>query len=279
MQLAAPLTLPNSQTARPMPENNSLKRSSIIRCVGLSKTFSISRGRTSTVLKNIDLTMQAGEYVILYGPSGSGKSTLLHLIAGLEPPTQGHILIRNRDLASFSRSELAQFHRTKIGMVFQQFNLITTLTVLENVSLPQVFLRVPIKTRRKRATEILRILGLENFTDSYPTELSGGEQQRVAIARSLINNPLIMLIDEPTGNLDSSSAEDVMRLIKDLNEKSRRTILLVTHNPDYVYFPHRVLYLKDGTITKQVINRPLEMPQRVPKKESMGLSEEELKNL
>lgn len=280
MRLASLSTIPIQQPqVRDYESPNHLKRSAIIRCVGVSKTFSISRGRTSTVLKNIDLAMQIGEYVILYGPSGSGKSTLLHLIAGLEPPTQGHILIRNRDLASFSRTELAQLHRTKIGMVFQQFNLIPTLTVLENVSLPQVFLRVPIKIRRKRAMEILRILGLENFVDSYPAELSGGEQQRVAIARSLINNPLIMLIDEPTGNLDSSSAEDVMRLIRDLNEKSRRTILLVTHNPDYVYFPHRVLYLRDGTITKEVVNRPLAMPQRLTKKESIGLSEVELASL
>lgn len=245
------------------------KRSSIIRCVNLSKDFFISRGRLIKVLKNIDLTIHAGEYIILYGPSGSGKSTLLHLIAGLEVPSAGHILIRDRDLAKYSRDELAQLHRTKIGLVFQQFNLIPTLTVLENVALPQVFLRQPIGLRRTKALGILKILSLEKLADHYPTELSGGEQQRVAIARALINNPWILLIDEPTGNLDSSSADDVMRLIRDLNEKSHRTILMVTHNPDYVYYPHRVLYLKDGSITKEVVNRSIDMPQRVTNKESI----------
>lgn len=245
------------------------KRSSIIRCVNVSKDFSVSRGRLIKVLKNIDLTIHAGEYIILYGPSGSGKSTLLHLIAGLEIPSAGHILIRGRDLAKYTRDELAQLHRTKIGLVFQQFNLIPTLTVLENVSLPQVFLRQPIGSRRAKALEILRILSLEKLADHYPTELSGGEQQRVAIARALINNPWILLIDEPTGNLDSSSADDVMRLIRDLNEKSHRTILMVTHNPDYVYYPHRVLYLKDGSITKEVVNRSVELPERVAWKDQM----------
>lgn len=250
-------------------EETSAKRSGVIRCVNLSKDFLISRGRLIKVLKNIDLTIHAGEYIILYGPSGSGKSTLLHLIAGLETPSAGHILIRGRDLTTYSRPELTQLHRTKIGLVFQQFNLIPTLTVLENVSLPQVFLRQPIGLRRARALAILRILSMEKLADNYPTELSGGEQQRVAIARALINNPWILLVDEPTGNLDSSSADDVMRLIRDLNEKSHRTVLLVTHNPDYVYFPHRVLYLKDGSITKEVVNRTLDMPQRVTKKESI----------
>lgn len=273
-ELAPPAAIQASPT-----QSADQKRSAVIHCVDVMKNFPVARGKTIQVLKKVNFSIAAGEYVILYGPSGSGKSTLLHLIAGLEPTSGGHILIRGKDLSRFSRQELAQLHRTKIGMVFQQFNLVPTLTVAENVALPQVFLRVPMKARRDRAIELLKILGLEQLANSFPSELSGGEQQRVAFARALINNPWILLVDEPTGNLDSSSAEDVMRLVRDLNVRSRRTILLVTHNPDYVFFPHRVFYLRDGTINREVVNRPLETVRRVAKRESMGLSEAELERL
>lgn len=264
MTLATEILSP-SQLIYPFPNQQTMarKRTSVIQCVELVKNFSVAGHRTIEVLKKINLTIYGGEYVILYGPSGSGKSTLLHLIAGLEWPSAGHILIRGKDIGHFSRQELAQLHRTKIGLVFQQFNLIPTLTVLENVCLPQVLLRVPIKIRRERAMEVLKTLSLDKLVDHFPAELSGGEQQRVAIARALINNPWILLVDEPTGNLDSLSAEEVMRLIRDLNAKSHRTILLVTHNPDYVYFAHRVLYLRDGVITREVVNRPLEVVRSV----------------
>jgi len=207
------------------------------------------------VLNSIDLEIKSAEYIIIFGPSGCGKSTLLNCIAGLEPPTDGEIVIRGEKITEENEASIANYRRDKIGMVFQQFNLLKTMSVIDNVALPQLLKGVKRKNRLARAKQLLEIFGLGNLAHRKPTELSGGQQQKIAIARSLVNNPWIMLIDEPTGNLDSKSADEVMELIRTLNRKSRRTIVLVTHNPDYVYYSHRVIYMKDGQITKIVENR------------------------
>lgn len=221
-----------------------------------SATKDYDLGKTiAHVLKGITLDIYPGEYVMLFGASGSGKSTLMNIIAGLENVTSGKIYVRGTDLSKLAHDEMAQYHRQKIGFVFQSFNLIRSLTVLDNVALPQMAAGISKARRQKRAMALLEEVGLARFANYLPTELSGGQQQRVAIARALVNNPWIILADEPTGNLDSSAAGDIMELIKQLNERGKRTIILITHNPDYIFFPHRVFYVKDGLITKTVVNR------------------------
>ncbi len=233
-----------------------MAKSHVIKCSKVTKTFTTERV-SNEVLHGIDLEIFAGEYVILFGPSGCGKSTLLNIIAGLEPVTKGSVKIRSEEITKFNEKQLARQHRTRIGMVFQQFNLIKSLSVIDNIALPQVFSGINLRRRMRRAEHLLQLFGFQKYRDYNPNELSGGQQQRIAILRALVNNPWILLIDEPTGNLDSKSADEVMTLIRELNEKSKRTILLVTHNPDYITHPHRVLYMRDGLITRSVVNRPV----------------------
>lgn len=233
-----------------------MQKSRVIKLDSVSKSYKIGKS-TFDILKDISLEIYAGEYIIIFGPSGCGKSTLLNIISGLETVDAGKVKIRGEDITRLNQNELARYHRTKVGMVFQQFNLIKNLNVMENVALPQVFSGIGIKRREKRAMRLLHEFGLEKLAKNLPTEMSGGQQQRVAIARALVNNPWIMIGDEPTGNLDSKSANEVMELFKSLNEKSKRTVLMVTHNPEYVYYAHRVLYMRDGKIIKEVVNRDI----------------------
>ncbi|MEK7130174.1 MAG: ABC transporter ATP-binding protein, partial [Patescibacteria group bacterium] len=226
----------------------------VIQLKSVTKDYDL--GKTiAHVLKGITMDIYPGEYVMLFGASGSGKSTLMNIIAGLENVSSGKIYVRGTDLSKLNHDEVAQYHRQKIGFVFQSFNLIRSLSVVDNVALPQMAAGIPKARRLKRAMALLEEVGLTRFANYLPTELSGGQQQRVAIARALVNNPWIILADEPTGNLDSESANDIMDLIKQLNERGKRTIILITHNPDYIFFPHRVFYVKDGLLTKTVINR------------------------
>ncbi len=215
----------------------------------VSKTFAEDPlDYQNLVLKNIYLDIHEGEFVIIFGPSGSGKSSLLNLLAGLEFPTAGRILVRHRDITHFSNEELAAYHRQKMGFVFQSFNLIKSLNVWENVALPQTASGIRYVARKKRALHLLKLLNIDQYADRHPNELSGGEQQRVAIARAMINNPYFLLVDEPTGNLDSKSAADVMHILHDLNRHAKHTIVLVTHNPDHLHFASRVIYIEDGKI-------------------------------
>lgn len=202
------------------------------------------------VLKGINLEINKGEFVSIVGPSGSGKSTMINMVGVLDTPTQGQILIEGHDIAEFTESELAQVRGKKIGFVFQQFNLIPTLTALENVILPTVFQNVPEEVRVKRAEKLLTLVGLADRMHHKPNELSGGQQQRVAIARALINNPEIILADEPTGNLDSKSGKQVMDFLSKLHREEKKTIVLVTHDIDLVKYSHLVVHLKDGEIVR-----------------------------
>lgn len=182
------------------------------------------------------------------GPSGSGKTTLLNLIGGLDRPTRGKVVVDGLDLTSMNEGELAEYRLRRVGFVFQFYNLIPTLTALENVELPMALAGVPRKERRRRALELLRAVGLEARADHRPDELSGGEQQRVAIARALANKPAIVLADEPTGDLDSRSAKLLMDLVRRLNKEDGQTFIIVTHDPIVVEACTRVYNIRDGRI-------------------------------
>ncbi|MBI2101401.1 ABC transporter ATP-binding protein [Candidatus Woesearchaeota archaeon] len=182
------------------------------------------------------------------GPSGSGKSTAVNMIGCLDVPTRGKITLEHHDISKLSESELAQVRGRKIGFIFQQFNLIPTLTALENVMLPIVFQSVSREKRIRKAAELLKIVGLSGRMNHKPAEMSGGEQQRVAIARSLANNPDVILADEPTGNLDSSTGETVMGFLQNLNRKEGKTIIMVTHDNNVAKHADRIEFLKDGKV-------------------------------
>ena len=235
-----------------------MARTPVIRLKEVVKKFVIT-GEEVTILKNISLEIYAGEYIILFGSSGSGKSTIMNTMSGLEPPTSGEVMVRGENISKFNTNQLARFRRTKIGIVFQSFNLIPSFKVWENVAFPLTASGAGKQQRRERAMFLLKLLGLEKYAFRRPTELSGGQQQRVAIARALSTNPWIIIADEPTGNLDSKAADDVMMIFRLLNRKSHRTIILVTHNPDYLREADRVFYIKDGVIVRERKNgRPPE---------------------
>ena len=202
-------------------------------------------------LRGISLTIHPGEFVAIMGPSGSGKSTLMHLLGCLDLPSDGVVQLDGKDITKLDEDTLAQIRGQKIGFVFQTFNLIPTLTALENVELPLFFQGVAREQRRARAAELLRKVGLDGRLHHNPAQLSGGERQRVAIARALANDPEIILADEPTGNLDSESGEAILQLLKQLNEEGR-TIILVTHNPEAAAYAHRIVRIKDGRLLEEV---------------------------
>lgn len=209
------------------------------------------------VVKDIDLTVHAGEYLVILGPSGSGKSTLLYLLAGLETPSKGQILVRGENLADYSTNKLATFHRLTVGIVYQSFHLLPSFTILENVSFPLSLHGLRLKKRQERAMEVLARFGLDALANHYPSQISGGQQQKAAIARAMINTPPILLVDEPTGNLDTESAEEVMALLNLLYKQGRRTIILVSHNPEFVKFSTRTIHIVDGKIYQKPTDIPV----------------------
>jgi len=197
----------------------------------------------------ISLEIASGEFAAMLGSSGSGKSSLLNLIAGLDRPTSGSISVEGRDLAQLSREELARYRRHTVGIVFQAFNLIPTMSVIENVELPLRFAEVDPSRRRKQANDALERVGLAARLRHRPTELSGGEQQRVALARALVNQPKLLLADEPTGNLDSKTGKEILDLIQDLNQHSGITVIMVTHERDLAdRYATRQIFLGDGKL-------------------------------
>lgn len=201
-------------------------------------------------LSGLNLVVRKGEFVSIMGPSGSGKSTAMNMIGCLDIPTRGVILLDGKDISKLEESELAQIRGRKIGFIFQQFNLIPTLTALENIMLPMIFQGVPKDERIEKARQLLRMVELEDRMDHKPNELSGGQQQRVAIARALSNDPEVILADEPTGNLDSKTGSTVMDFLKKLHDEKGKTIVLVTHDEDVAKNAERIEYLKDGKIIK-----------------------------
>ncbi len=204
---------------------------------------------TIKAVDGVDLDVPTGEFLALLGSSGSGKSTLLNLIAGLDRPTSGEVVVQGRDLARLTPEELARYRRETVGIVFQAFNLIPTMTVLENVELPMRFAEVERGLRDQRAKEAVERVGLGGRLMHRPAELSGGEQQRVALARALVNRPSILVADEPTGNLDSKTGEEILTLIRELNTSLKMTIIMVTHESNLAErFARRIISMSDGRI-------------------------------
>ncbi|MGC8935997.1 MAG: ABC transporter ATP-binding protein [Candidatus Methanomethylicaceae archaeon] len=202
-------------------------------------------------LRGVNMRIKRGEFVAIVGPSGSGKTTLLNLFGVLDRPTRGEVIIDGVNISKLKSDELAELRNRKIGFVFQTFNLIPYMTALDNVEVPMIASGLPSKERRARAMELLALVGLNGFEKNRPSELSGGQQQRVAIARALANNPQIILADEPTGNLDSRSAAEVIDTLHNLNKRGV-TIIIVTHNLSLIEYCHRVLWMKDGIVEKEV---------------------------
>jgi len=199
-------------------------------------------------LRGANLKIYPAEFVTIIGRSGSGKSTLLHLVGCLDIPTDGHVFLSQHDISTLTENELAQIRGRKIGFVFQQFNIMQNLTALENVMLPMAFLNTPYLERQRRSKVLLSLVGLEDRITHKPAEMSGGEQQRVAIARSLANDPDVVLADEPTGNLDSVTGDKIMKVFKDLHEKEKKTIIIITHDEDVAAYGERTVSLKDGLV-------------------------------
>ena len=199
-------------------------------------------------LRGLSLEIEDGEFVAVVGPSGSGKSTLMNVIGALDVPDEGKVSLDGIELRDQSESELADVRGKKVGFVFQTFNIIPTLTALENVELPMIFQKTTRKEREELAKDLLKQVGLEERASHYPSELSGGERQRVAIARALVNDPEIILADEPTGNLDSKTGAQIMEMLKKLNEEQGVTIILVTHNPRDAGYANRRVHMIDGQI-------------------------------
>lgn len=212
--------------------------------------YNQGRPNESRALDNIELKVYSQEYVIIFGPSGCGKSTLLYALAGFQKPTAGEVIVDRQDINGLNKKEKVEFHRRKIGMVFQSFFLIPTLKVLDNVCLPKVFVGEGENEREKRGRELLERFGIIEQAEKFPAELSGGQKQRVAIARALVNNPDIIIADEPVGNLDSKSSFNVMSILRELNEKDKKTIILVTHDPTHLPFGNKVVHMSDGKVVK-----------------------------
>lgn len=228
----------------------------IIRAHELSKELPLGK-YTVHALRGVNMEIYAGEMVGIIGPSGSGKSTLLGLIGGLDTPTHGTIEIDGTDISRMNEDSLTEIRNEKIGFIFQFFNLIPTLTALENVALPIQFARKPQFKPEKRAKELLDMLGLKDRMRHRPSELSGGQQQRVAIARALANNPPLLLADEPTGNLDSESGAMVMEALRNIRQQSGTTVVIVTHDSKIAERTDRTLTLVDGTLVNGTIPDPV----------------------
>ena len=209
-------------------------------------------------LRNISFEVEEGEYVAIVGPSGSGKSTIMNLIGCLDKPTSGRVLIEGKDTKKMSEKKLAEIRRKKIGFVFQQFNLIPRLTAIENVELPMWFSGMDARERRRRAKKLLEAVGLGDRLNHKPGELSGGQQQRVAIARALANDPSVILADEPTGNLDSKSGEEIISLLEELNNEGK-TLVVVTHERHIEKRARRIIRIKDGMVEHDSKNNSKEL--------------------
>ena len=227
-------------------------------------------------LHGVSLHIDRGEFVAIMGASGSGKSTMMNILGCLDKPTRGHYSLDGQDVSTLSRDELADIRNRKIGFVFQGFNLLSRTSALENVELPMLYLGVKTAERLARAKEALEIVGLGDRMHNMPNQLSGGQQQRVAIARSLVNQPSIILADEPTGNLDSRTAVDVMSVFQRLNEERGITIAVVTHEPDIAQYARRVVVFKDGRVkSDEMIKNPRSAKEELDAMPALELEEDD----
>ncbi len=228
----------------------STKNGAVVRLRGLSKAYE-EAGKQTIILHALDAQISEGDFVVLLGKSGSGKSTLLNLIGGIDKPSEGEVWVKDTNLTTLSERDLTLFRREHIGFVFQFFNLIPTLTALENVSLPLELRGRDRRAGEKRAKELLARVGLASRANTYPDRLSGGEQQRVAIARALIHQPFLVLADEPTGNLDEDTGESVLKLLLELSRDMGRTLIMATHNPEVVQYADSVYHIHEGKLVAE----------------------------
>jgi putative ABC transport system ATP-binding protein len=226
--------------------NPPLKKDPIIEIRNLRKIYLVGEVEVQA-LRGVDLAVQSGEFLSIVGPSGSGKSTLFHIIGGLTPPTAGHVRVAGFDLASLSDAGRTRLRKRTVGFVFQKFNLLPNLTARDNIAVARYIGGKDSKPDPK-FQEILELLGIANRLDHKPNALSGGEQQRIAIARAIVNHPAILLADEPTGNLDTENSKAVLEILCDLNQRLGQTILMITHNPEAAAYGHRTVLMRDGKI-------------------------------
>lgn len=236
----------------PSKDVNGSGNSIVLKVENIVKVFESAAGRVAA-LRGVNLSIKKGEFVAIVGPSGSGKSTLLNMIGALDRPTSGRVFINGVDVFSLSDSELATMRNHLIGFIFQSYNLINRTTVLKNVQLPAILSDMEGSKREQRAMKILDVLGISDKARFKPSSLSGGQQQRVAIARALMNDPAMILADEPTGNLDTKTGQEVFDLLKMLSNKYRRTIVMVTHNSELAEATDRAIFIRDGRVEKEVV--------------------------
>jgi len=247
----------------------------IIQIKNLRKVYRIGNEKV-VALNKINLSVKKGEICCIFGTSGSGKSTLLNIVAGLEKPTKGDVFIGKVNMTRLNEKKLAIFRQKYIGFVFQSYNLMPALTALENVSMPLMFRGVSSKKREKAAKAILKAVGLENRIKHKPSQMSGGQQQRVGIARAFVSKPDIIFADEPTGNLDSKTTEDVMNLIVGMSRKYNLTVILVTHDPEIAKYADRIVHIIDGNIVEDKPNNSVYQPEK--EKDAAQVSPEENQN-
>lgn len=224
-------------------------RQPVIQVKDLYKIFRVGNTKVRA-LNGVDMTIYKGEFCAIVGTSGSGKSTMLNMLAGLEKPTKGEVIISGEHLENMNENQLVKFRREKVGFIFQSFNLLGTMNAIENVALPLTFRGVDKKTREARAVEMLKLVGLPKHMKHRPTEMSGGQQQRVGVARALVLDPEIIFADEPTGNLDSNTSAEVMRLMRKVVQEKNQTLVMVTHDNHLAGFADRIFHIIDGKIVK-----------------------------
>ncbi len=230
------------------------KKEPVIQVKKLYKIYRVGENKVRA-LNGVDLTIYRGEFCSIVGTSGSGKSTMLNMLAGLEKPTKGEIVIAGQHLEKMSENELVKFRREHVGFIFQSFNLLGTMDAVENVALPLMFRGVPKKERMEKADKMLDLVGLSKHKDHRPNEMSGGQQQRVGVARALVLDPEIIFADEPTGNLDSNTSAEVMRLMQKVVRERNQTLVMVTHDNHLASFADRIFHIIDGKIVKIEDNR------------------------
>jgi len=223
----------------------------------VSKFYSMGEIKV-TALNGVSLSIKKGEFIAIMGASGSGKSTLMNVMGCLDTPSIGKYYLEGIEVSLLSKNELAEIRNKKLGFVFQNFNLLSRTTVQENIELPLIYSKNISNSNKDKINHIMEILGLEKLQRNYPNQLSGGQQQRVAIARAIINNPTLLLADEPTGNLDSATGIEVMKIFQELNEKIEITIVIITHELDIAKYAHRRIILKDGRILSDTHHQPLD---------------------
>lgn len=238
----------------------------LIKMRDLDIIYNLGKSNEYKASQKVTFDIYPGEYIIFFGPSGCGKSTLMYCILGALPNTAGEILVKGESPYLYNTKRLVEYQRSTVGIIYQAFYLIPSITVADNVVLPLIFASMDLKSRRARSLSLLRRFGVEHQADKLPLNLSGGQQQRVAVARSLVGDPEILLADEPVGNLDSKSADQVMDMLSDINSKEKKTVILVTHDAKYLPYAHRIFYLRDGKLERIVVNPEKEQIMKTGKK-------------